>query len=73
MAGTSQDNKAAMSQCSIKLTLTLNAIWDVRNQVAHKGAKVNLITTISGSKIQAREHIATSTNTRESSDRDLCH
>jgi hypothetical protein len=73
MAWTSQDNKAAMSQCSIKLTLTLNAIWDVRNQVAHKGAKVNLITTISGSKIQAREHIATSTHTRESSDRDLCH
>ena len=73
MVGTSHDNKEAMSQCSIKLTLTLDAISDLRNQMAHMGAKVNLITTISGLEIRAREHIAALTHTCEFYNKDLCH
>ena len=73
MVGTSHDSITTMSQCSIKLTLTLDAIRDLRNQMAHMGAKVNLITTISGLEIRAREHIAALTHTCEFYNKDLCH
>ena len=51
-------NKELVEQCSYKMALTLEAIWNLRNLVAHKNEKVNILTTINCLELKVQEHLA---------------
>ena len=46
------------TQCSIQLVLTLETIWNLRNQVTHNTAQVNLLSSINCLEMRAKKHIS---------------
>ncbi len=48
-----QEDEDIATQCSIKLVLTLETILNLRNQVAHNTAQVNLLSSINCLELRA--------------------
>jgi hypothetical protein len=53
-----EDSDSLMVQQSIRITLTLEAIWSLRNKIAHHNEKVNILTFIKCLNLRADEHFA---------------
>jgi hypothetical protein len=52
-----QKNEYLNAQCTIKLALTIEAIWKLRNLVVHNNVCVNLISIIQGLELRMIEHL----------------
>jgi hypothetical protein len=57
-----QRHEEAFEHCSIKLAITIEAIWNLRNTVAHDNGKVNHRTIINNLELRVQEHIAATCN-----------
>ena len=44
-------------RCTIQVALTLEAIWNLRDLVAHGNADINILTTLKGLELKAQEHV----------------
>ena len=52
-----QKDEYLNAQCTIKLALTIEAIWKLRNLVVHNNVCVNLISIIQGLELRMIEHL----------------
>ena len=53
----SQPSKTLQEQCTLQLVLTLESIWNLRNQAMHNGETINLIETISRLEHKVAEYM----------------
>ena len=53
----SQHQKTLQEQCTLQLALTLESIWNLRNQAMHNGETINLIETISRLEHKVAEYM----------------
>ena len=52
----SLDLKLIKAQTTIHLALTLECIWNLRNQAVHNAQKINLLAVLSNLDLRIREH-----------------
>uniref|UniRef100_A0A2N9GNN9 Reverse transcriptase domain-containing protein n=1 Tax=Fagus sylvatica TaxID=28930 RepID=A0A2N9GNN9_FAGSY len=49
--------KESREQVSLQMIITLEAIWNLRNQITHNGGEINLISTIKGIEARVQEFL----------------